>query len=337
MNDHSNQHTGPDLDALLGEIVPEEADRLREVWNLTADAEPVGDLSSVETEEALRRVREAFEARSTEDSPPSARERERTDRAPQRAPQARQRDTRTRKATWPTAAALLAAFLAGTLAFYWWQRPITRTAPLGERLAFRLPDGSHVELNSGSTLRYERQFGEQRSLRLDGEAFFEVEEGSRPFIVRTFNADIRVLGTDFNVRAWADDPAHSTLVTVTKGRVALGLRETPGHTVQLKPGETQRVKTGRDKPITSLDISTDEVTAWRRGDLIAKDQPLGRVLREVERRFAIDLRVDPSSLRRERINIALRQPEDGEAVIRDLSRALGLKYRETSTGFVLYK
>lgn len=333
MTDQRNTHS--DLDDLFSDLPSDEADRLREMWTLAGEGKPTEEQKPVDTEKGLRRLRAVIEESETTRSSPQF-STEKTEGAKDRLPRAGRSSPRQRR-SWIVASAFLIAVLAGALALYWWQRPITRTAPLGERLAFRLPDGSRVELNSGSTLRYERQFGEKRSLQLDGEAFFKVEEDSRPFVVRTFNADVRVLGTRFNVRAWPYDSARSTLVTVIEGRVALSPRKTTGDAVQLKPGETRRVKTDRDKPIVPLDISPDEVTAWRRGDLIAKDEPLGQVLREVERRFAIDLRVNPSSLQRERINIALRQPENGEAVIRDLSRALGLKYRETSTGFVLYK
>lgn len=333
MTDQRNNHS--DLDDLLSDLPPGEGDRLREVWSLAGEEKPSEEQTPVDTEKGLRRVRAAIEESETT-SPSSQSFTEKTERAMDRLPRTGRSSARQRR-SWIIASALVVLVLVGALALYWWQRPITRTAPRGERLAFRLPEGSRVELNSGSTLRYERQFGEKRNLRLEGEAFFEVEEDSRPFVVHTFNADVRVLGTRFNVRAWADDPAHSTLVTVIKGQVAVRPRETAGPGVQLNSGETRRVETGRDKPIAALDISPDEVTAWRQGDLIATDQPLGRVLREVERRFAIDLRVNPSSLQRERINIALRQPENGEAIVSDLSRALGMKYRETSTGFVLYK
>lgn len=332
MTDQRN--TRSDLDDLLDDLSPDEADRLRKVWTLVGEEKPSEYRNPVDTEKGLQRLRAAIEqSETTQPSPQFSTEK--TEHRNDRRPRTGRADQQSR--SWVVASALVVVVLVGALVLYWRQRPITRTAPLGERLAFRLPDGSRVELNSGSTLRYKRQFGEQRSLRLDGEAFFEVKNDSRPFVVRTFNADVRVLGTQFNIRAWADGPARSTLVTVIEGQVALSPRETPGHAAHLTPGETRRLTTGRDTSIAPLDISADEVTAWRRGDLIAKDQPLGRVLEEVERRFAIDLRVNPSSLQKERINIALRQPENGEAVIRDLSQALAMKYRETSTGFVLYK
>lgn len=337
MNEQHNDHS--DLDALLSGVPPEEADRLREVWEQTGDEEPTDYPDSVATEEALQHMRAVMEPRTSEQVSlqPSGNS---TKRAADRGPDAHRRHTsRPKRVTWRGAAAFLAVLLAGALGFYWWQRPITRTAPLGEHLALTLPDGSYVELNSGSSIRYERRFGEERAIRLEGEAFFDVAKDARPFIVHTFNAEINVLGTRFNVRAWPDDLERSTLVTLVEGRVTFNPRGRPNHAVALEPGETRRVR--RDAmqvdPAATLDVSTDDVTAWRRGDLVFKDRSFGDVLREVERRFAVDLEVQPPSLQQTRINLALRQPAGAEAVVRDLALALDLKYRETSTGYELYR
>lgn len=325
MNDSNNHNRESDLDALLEELPPEQAKRLREVWELAGEAEPTGDLASVNTEDALLGVLERGE-------PPSTDNRKREGRSPQ----ARERFTARLTRSWPTITSALALFLAVGLIWNWWQQPITRSAPLGERLALTLPDGSEVELNSGSSICYASAFGEVRAVRLEGEAFFDVSAGSRPFVVRTFNADVRALGTSFNVAAWPDGRARSTFVTLVEGQVELSAR-TRSRTATLSPGETRQVRTGQSDSIPSVDVSVEDATAWRRGDLIVKDRPLGEVFREVERRFAVELTVRPSSLGQQRINLALRSPKSGEAVVRDLSRALGLRYRETSNGFELYK
>ena len=77
--------------------------------------------------------------------------------------------------------------------------------------------------------------------------------------------------------------------------------------------------------------------AWRTGDLVFKDQWLGVILEDVERRFGIDLALEASSLREKRLSYILRNPAaNAEFVIRDICRALGLSYRETSIGYELY-
>src|SRR5690606_693130 len=99
-----------------------------------------------------------------------------------------------------------------------WLRPTVHRAPLGERLAVVLPDGSRVELNSGSRLAYRRTFGwRARRVDLHGEAFFDVVPADVPFTVRTFNSAVTVLGTRFNVRAWPDDEQAETAVVLEEG------------------------------------------------------------------------------------------------------------------------
>lgn len=214
-----------------------------------------------------------------------------------------------------------------------------QVADPGERLVLTLPDGSHVELNSGSRLRYARRFGNVRSVHLLGEAFFGVAEEERPFVVETFDAEIRVLGTRFGVRAWPGGLEEGTTVALETGRVALAPVGQPERAVEMERGETRRLATGAaDVDLHGLPgVSVDDATAWRRGDLVFKDQLLGIVMEDVERRYAVDIRVHPDRLQHKRLNLALRRPESAEAVVRDLALALGLAYRETSTGFELFE
>lgn len=79
----------------------------------------------------------------------------------------------------------------------------TLQAPNGQRLKLTLPDGTGVQLNSGSVIEYPSVFGKDvRRIRLSGEAMFDVTHNEeQPFVVETFASDIRVLGTRFNVVA----------------------------------------------------------------------------------------------------------------------------------------
>ncbi|MCG8308076.1 MAG: FecR domain-containing protein [Cytophagales bacterium] len=82
-------------------------------------------------------------------------------------------------------------------------RQVVKENPRGQKSTVFLPDGSKVILNSESRIEYLSVFeGESRTVRLSGEAFFEVERNEKlPFIVKTDVMDIRVLGTSFNVVA----------------------------------------------------------------------------------------------------------------------------------------
>ncbi len=92
--------------------------------------------------------------------------------------------------------------------------------PNGNRYSLTLSDGSRILLDAGSYLRYPKNFKNNRVIDLRGEAYFEVaRDEDNPFIVRAGNAQIAVLGTTFNVRAWQE--TEYVKVSVEKGLVSL--------------------------------------------------------------------------------------------------------------------
>ena len=109
--------------------------------------------------------------------------------------------------------------------------------PLGGEYSLTLADGTKVWLNAMSELRYPVAFGEGvREVELKGEAYFEVEKNEgKPFIVKTDEFNVRVLGTSFNISAYLDSPlAHTTLCS---GHVRINDRTNPGKEVDILPGE----------------------------------------------------------------------------------------------------
>lgn len=92
--------------------------------------------------------------------------------------------------------------------------------PYGARSNVRLPDGSNVVLNAGTTLRYNSGFGKKnRNLWLDGEGYFDVHKSETPFIVHSGTVQIKALGTAFNVRAYASENKIET--TLVEGKLAI--------------------------------------------------------------------------------------------------------------------
>jgi transmembrane sensor len=115
------------------------------------------------------------------------------------------------------AASACALTIAGAV---WWQsarNPLYAT-DIGERRSITLADGSTVDLNARSRIRVEFSGAERRVELLDGQALFQVaKDKNRPFIVRSGDASIRAVGTQFDVYRKAD----GTTVTVLEGRVAV--------------------------------------------------------------------------------------------------------------------
>lgn len=94
-------------------------------------------------------------------------------------------------------------------------------APLGSRTKLNLPDGTLVWLNAGSKIIYSQGFGvDDRNLKLIGEGYFEVAHNKKiPFMINTKELDLRVVGTKFNFRDYADDKEMA--INLLEGKVAL--------------------------------------------------------------------------------------------------------------------
>ena len=245
-----------------------------------------------------------------------------------------------RSSLWVGSAAALLVVLFG--AYVWWTQPVSVTAPAGAQVTATLPDGSTVQLNSGTTLTYPRGFSTlpgraapSRSVTLDGEAYFSVTHGERPFTVQTFNSRIEVLGTEFNVRARETDDGVTDVV-VASGRVRVQQKTagTPEGVILSEPGQRSRVATS----ITASSVTdVSRTLAWRARGFSVTDQPLSVVVRELERRYNLTLRLsDEARAQGGSLSLYYARPVDAETIIHDLCTARGLSYRQTARGFSIY-
>lgn len=107
----------------------------------------------------------------------------------------------------------------------------------GSRTKMKLPDGTDVWLNAGSKLTYGENFdGKTREVNLTGEAFFDVvHNAEKPFIIHTSKIDVKVLGTQFNVKAYEGDKTTET--SLIRGSVEVFLKKDPGKKYLLHPNE----------------------------------------------------------------------------------------------------
>lgn len=314
-----------DIEIILSSVEPEEATRLQEVWDVMGGPEPTSGDPSISESEEVARLQAALNASGV----PERRSQK------GRRPLARDRQTRGRRMGLIAGGVVVVLLMAFGVGWGWWQQPITHTAALGNMAVVQLPDGSEVELNSGSSLQYRRHFGAIRQVELTGEAFFDVAHDARPFVVQTFNANVTVLGTRFNVRSWPSASVPETMVSLASGKVSLAAREGRQTAVELAPGDTRRVTQGVIDAVPAGVASVDDATAWRRGGFVFKDEPLGDILGEMSRRFAIEISCELGINSQRRFTYAFDRVEDVETMLHDISLALGLQYRATATGYVL--
>ncbi|WP_457653734.1 FecR family protein [Rhodocaloribacter sp.] len=241
--------------------------------------------------------------------------------------------TATPQRRWRTAAAFVTTVLV--LGVFLALRPTTYHVPAGETLAVHLPDGSTVELNSASTLRVSGAFAwMERRVILDGEGFFEVVHTDDPFIVETFDAETRVLGTRFNVRARRTDPLALTRVAVASGKVGVRAKQAPGSRVILMAGQSAYITASGSVSLPDS-VSLTQALAWREGGLAFHDQPLGAIFDEIERRFAIEIVAD-DAVRSRPQSYFKHAPFDAETVLSELTQMSGTRYRPIATGYEVY-
>jgi transmembrane sensor len=171
---------------------------------------------------------------------------------------------------------------------------VYRTA-FGQRATVTLSDQSLITLAPGTTLRVSPGFGtHERLVSLEGEALFDVRVGpSAPFVVRTAGADIRVLGTTFNVARYAGQ--SRTAVAVTSGRVTVHpttsthrMRGT--HTTTLVAGDIGFVTDDSTVSVTrNADVTP--YTEWARGKLVFDNTPMPQVLATLSRWYGVGFRL----------------------------------------------
>lgn len=243
-------------------------------------------------------------------------------------------------------AAAIAVLLGGAVlwqkraAVFWPGDVPTRelVAGVGQQMRVTLGDGTRVVLGPASRIRFPERFRRVREVQLDGEALFEVvPDRARPFRVRAGASITEVLGTRFGVKAYPEDGYAQ--VVVAEGRVAVSgagaadrdaapaVHLTPGFAVRVEPDGTV------GPPVA---VPADDVLAWTEGRLVFHAASLADVARALGRRFGVQIEFADPELGELRLTAEFRQPAAEEAV-RLVARSLGLRYRRTPAGFLLFR
>ncbi|RPH29030.1 MAG: DUF4974 domain-containing protein [Bacteroidales bacterium] len=161
----------------------------------------------------------------------------------------------------------------------------TLEIPRGAEYKIVLSDGTAVYLNSESKLYYPEVFkGNQRKVKLAGEAFFEVAKNKTlPFIVEVDGKEIQVLGTSFNVRNYPEDKGMAT--TLVEGKVKV---QSQAGAIFLSPGQ-QAVFNPSTESMEVREVDTKYYTAWHDGRLIYDNEPLENIFIDLSRWYDFDI------------------------------------------------
>jgi transmembrane sensor len=208
----------------------------------------------------------------------------------------------------------------------------------GSRTDIVLPDGTKVWLNAGSKLTYDKTFGETvRNVKLTGEAYFDVvHNADKPFVIHTSAMDIKVLGTEFNVKSYPDE--NTTEASLIRGSIEITLKDKRAEKIIMKPNEklvvsneTQEAAPTNPKPAKkapkqetpifslghlkyfSLD-STILETSWVKNRLIFEDESFEEVATKMKRWYSVDFEFGDAGVRQLRFTGNIKNESVEEAL-----------------------
>ncbi len=205
------------------------------------------------------------------------------------------------------------------------------TTPKGGQYQIILSDGTKVWLNAASTLKYPSQFsGDKREVFLEGEAYFEVaksgktpkaeesQEVTAPFMVKTRNQQTLVLGTEFNISAYASDNRIKT--TLVNG--AVRVEAAAGANMTLAPREQAVWENDR---LTKHKAHVENEIAWKNGLFSFDDKPFGEVMTELARWYNLQVKYEGPVPPDRFFGIAFRKEK--LSLVLSLLESAGVSYR----------
>ncbi|GAB6010053.1 FecR family protein [Dysgonomonas reticulitermitis] len=157
--------------------------------------------------------------------------------------------------------------------------------PKGKRSQVRFNDGTTAWLNSGTKLVYPRKFNDKRrDIYIDGELYLEVAKDiDRPFVVNTKNMNIKVLGTQFNIRSYAEEPEQS--VVLVEGKVEV-------ESIDKKSKETLKPNQAifyRGKTIVKKEVDINSYICWKNGELRLDGESLRTIFDRLSKHYNISI------------------------------------------------
>ena len=186
------------------------------------------------------------------------------------------------------------------------------TSPYGSKSMVKLPDGSTIWLNAGSTLRYSSDFNQRcREVYLEGEGYFDVARNKQtPFLVQTSTITIKVLGTAFNVKAYPEEMYVET--TVERGAVQLissshkktvlraqqkAIVENIKNQDRSKDGKSGEICLSDNEVEVNSNIATEVYTSWKDKRWVIERERLANLVVKLERRYNVHFVFDDEELK----------------------------------------
>lgn len=201
--------------------------------------------------------------------------------------------------------------------------------PYGKTFAVTLSDGTVVNMNAGSSLKYPVQFikGHNREVSLEGEAFFEVtKDKAHPFIVKTRGVDVKVLGTKFNVSSYKEDADINTVLV--EGSVSLSSAVKPNEKTMLVPGEKGTWNNDVNR-IAVEKVDTRIYTEWMTGELVFRKTAFKDIIIKLERSYNVTIQNNKKELLEKKFNASFNKNiESIEDVLTAMSKLQSFAFKK---------
>lgn len=207
------------------------------------------------------------------------------------------------------------------------------STPYASRTVFELPDGSKVWLNAGSSISFPANFDKKmRSVKLIGEAYFDVKKDEVPFLVETSELTVNVLGTAFNVMAYKDE---LTSVTLERGKVELQIEgKTLGY---INPGQQAHFVEGSNN-LSIETVDSEVFTSWKDGRLIFQAEPLVNVTKRLERWYNLKINIHDKSLINLKVTGKIEMESFSEVLdLLELTLPIEYRYSKSERTLTIYK
>lgn len=206
---------------------------------------------------------------------------------------------KTKTVVWNFTRNAAAILLPLFLMFQYVVQPLLKDAPQQELITLYsapgivtktiLPDGSQVWLNSQSEITYPREFDYDRTVKLVGEAYFDVKSDieNRFNVITPDNSIVSAFGTEFNVNAYSEDTEY--IVTLAKGNVDVTLENQTDHQT-LKPGQ-KAVINSETHSLYTAGTDTYVDTAWKDGKMVFRRESIATIATKLSRKFGVTIEV----------------------------------------------
>ncbi len=196
-----------------------------------------------------------------------------------------------------------------------------------------LPDGSKVVLNSDSKISYPKVFASnERRIKLEGEAFFNVTKNpDQAFIIEAKNAEVKVLGTSFNVNA--NIPGNKVEVFVESGLVQLSKKKNGNEKILINPGDIGVLSTGK---LTKEENHNQNIIAWKTKEIVFHEDNLEDVIETLNKIYKTNIGCENQDVLKLRYTSTFRN-QNIDSILNVICLTFNLKIESTEDQIYLVK